>query len=291
VTRASPDEMKTARQRVAAPPPAFAFIWALPRRLAGNLVRWSRVLTRRPVAPLPRPPAWVWAAFVLTLAVIVTAMFLLDTAASAWASHLPFDFSQVFEAITDFGLSGRYLVPLGFALVCLAAVLSPALTPLTQGVIAMLAGRVAFLFLAIAVPGLFVSIVKRMIGRARPFVGGHDDPFNYVPFVWSPAYAALPSGHATTAAALAVAVAALWPRSAGVMGLYALIIMFSRVVVIAHHPSDVIAGALVGAVGALILRRWFAARRLVFSPHDLRAYPGPSFKRIKAAGREVLFGS
>ena len=49
------------------------------------------------------------------------------------------------------------------------------------------------------------------------------------------------------------------------MWLYALVIMFSRVVVLAHHPSDVIAGALVGAVGAALVRRWFAARRLVFS--------------------------
>ena len=72
------------------------------------------------------------------------------------------------------------------------------------------------------------------------------------------------------------------------MWLYALIIMTSRVAVLAHHPSDVMAGALTGAVGAYLVRRWFAARRLVFCARDLRPYPGPSWRRIKAAFGEAI---
>ena len=67
------------------------------------------------------------------------------------------------------------------------------------------------------------------------------------------------------------------------MWLYALVIMFSRVAVLAHHPSDVIAGALVGVAGACLVRRWFAARRLAVRARDLRAYPGPSWLRIEGA--------
>jgi membrane-associated phospholipid phosphatase len=33
-------------------------------------------------------------------------------------------------------------------------------------------------------------------------------------------------------------------------------------VLLAHHPSDVLAGALVGLSGAMVVRYWFAARRL-----------------------------
>jgi len=149
-------------------------------------------------------------------------------------------------------------------------------------VFAALGVRFGFLFVAIALPGLFTTIVKRLIGRARPYVGGYDNPFLYKPFIWQPAYASMPSGHATTAAAAAIAIGALWPRLRPLMWLYALLIMFSRVVVVAHHPSDVLAGALVGAVGALVLRRFFAARRLAFSPLDLRPYPWPSWWRLKA---------
>jgi membrane-associated phospholipid phosphatase len=73
------------------------------------------------------------------------------------------------------------------------------------------------------------------------------------------------------------------------MWLYALVIMLSRVVVLAHHPSDVVAGALVGTVGAALVRRWFAARRLVFSA-NLSVFPGPSLRRIGAALVQAVCG-
>jgi undecaprenyl-diphosphatase len=49
------------------------------------------------------------------------------------------------------------------------------------------------------------------------------------------------------------------------MIVYALLIGISRLVLLAHHPSDVVAGALIGVVGAMAVRYWFAARRLAFA--------------------------
>jgi membrane-associated phospholipid phosphatase len=253
-----------------------------------NFRQWICVLGRAPRACVPPLSTGAIAAVIVMLIATIAAMFLIDTAASAWARGLPQWFEDIFERMTDLGLGGWFLFPFGFILLCLAAVISPLLTPLTQGVLAMLAVRFGFLFLAIGVPGLFVTIVKRLIGRARPYVGSPDDPFIYRPFVWAPEYASMPSGHATTAASAAIAIGALWPGSRAVMWFYALVIMVSRVVVLAHHPSDVIAGALVGAVGALWLRRAFAARGLLFSAIDLKAFPGPSLQRVKAALHEVL---
>jgi membrane-associated phospholipid phosphatase len=263
---------------------------ALLRNVLRNIAQASRVLAGAPRARLARPAAGAFVAVIVALMVIVASMFLFDAAASDWARRLPLWFTAAFEDITNFGLSGWFLFPFGFILVCLAAVTSPTLPRLTQGVLAALAVRFGFLFLAIGAPGLFVTVVKRLIGRARPYVGSYDDPFAYMPFIWRPEYASMPSGHATTAASAAIAIGAIWPRARGVMWLYALIIMVSRVVVLAHHPSDVIAGALVGALGALLVRRWFAARRLAFSAADLRAYPGPSFSRFKAAIGEIVSG-
>ena len=255
---------------------------ALPRRIATNLVSWCRWHARPPrmqVRPLTPSLAVVVA---LVLAVVVAAMFSLDTAASDWARHLPPSFRAVFEEITDFGRSAVFLYPLGVLLLLIAAFSSAALPRLAQGVLAALAARLGFLFIAIGAPSLFDTIVKRLIGRARPYVGGHDNPFLYHPFVWRPEYASMPSGHATTAAAAAMAIGAMWPRARPLMWLYALIILFSRIVVVAHHPSDVIAGALVGALGAMMVQRAFAARRLVFSASDLQPYPWPSWRRLKA---------
>jgi undecaprenyl-diphosphatase len=253
-----------------------------------NFRQWICVLGRAPRACVPPPSAGAIMVVIVALIAAVACMFLIDTAASAWARTLPQWFEDLFEWITDLGLGGWFLFPFVFILLCLAAVTSPLLTRPTQGVLAMLTVRFGFLFLAIGVPGLFVTIVKRLIGRARPYVGSPDDAFIYRPFVWAPEYASMPSGHATTAASAAIAIGALWPKSRAVMWLYALVIMFSRVVVLAHHPSDVIAGALVGAVGALWVRRAFAARGLLFSAIDLKAFPGPSLQRVKAVLREVL---
>ncbi|MDR3423039.1 MAG: phosphatase PAP2 family protein [Xanthobacteraceae bacterium] len=263
---------------------------ALVRRIATNLLRFLVVLTHSPRA---RPPRWksgALTAIAAAVAVIVASMFFLDTAASAWARHLPHGLVDFADQITNFGLGGKFLYPLGFILLCLAAIITPSLPRRTQGTLAALAARFGFLFVAIGLPGLFTTTIKRLIGRARPYVGVQDDPFAYMPFIWRPEYASMPSGHATTATAAAIAIGAIWPRARAVMWLYALIIMLTRVVINVHHPSDVIAGALVGVIGALLVRRWFAARRLVFSPEYLRVYPWPSFERLRTALRDVVSG-
>jgi membrane-associated phospholipid phosphatase len=62
----------------------------------------------------------------------------------------------------------------------------------------------------------------------------------------------------------------------------------SRVIVTAHHPSDVLAGAIAGVVGALLVRDYLAARRLGFSvlpDGGVKPFPGPSWARIKRVAR------
>jgi membrane-associated phospholipid phosphatase len=261
--------------------------WALPQRIVLNLARWIVALGRAPRARarLPRIPAAAVFAVVVTIAAIVASMFFLDAAASDWARHLPQWITDPADEITNFGLSGRFLYPLGFLVLFLAACLSPFLPRMTQGVIVALAARFGFLFLAIALPSLFDTTVKRLIGRARPYIG---PPFDFKPFIWMPEYASMPSGHATTATAAAIAIGAIWPRTRVVMWLYAPTIMLTRVVINVHYLSDVIAGCLVGVVGALMVRRWFAARRMVFFADDLRALPGPSWRRFTMACRLIL---
>jgi membrane-associated phospholipid phosphatase len=121
------------------------------------------------------------------------------------------------------------------------------------------------MFLSVALSVFVAEILKYLIGRGRPFVGGKANPFNFIPFEGTGAYASLPSGHAVTAFALAFAVSALWPRLRVFMFTYAIVILLTRLVLLAHHPSDVVAGALVGMVGAMAVRYWFAARRLGFA--------------------------
>jgi membrane-associated phospholipid phosphatase len=278
----------SASSRTFGPMIVFAAFFAGALRIASNLGQAILVLGRAPRARLPRVPVGALVAVAIMVVVIVASMFFLDAAASDWARHLPQWVTDPADEITNFGLSGRFLYPLGFIILLLAALIGRWLPPLTQGVLAALMARFGFLFIAIGLPSLFDTIVKRLIGRARPYIEPRGNPFFYKPFSWSPEYASMPSGHATTAAAAAIAIGAIWPRSRIVMWAYALIIMFTRVVINVHHLSDVIAGGLVGVIGALMVRRWFAARGLVFFAQDLRPFPGPSWRRLKIAARQIV---
>ncbi|TDM82300.1 hypothetical protein, partial [Lactobacillus crispatus] len=68
------------------------------------------------------------------------------------------------------------------------------------------------------------------------------------------------------------------------MAVYALQILLPRLVLLAPPPSDVVAGGLVGVIGAMFVRQWFAARRLGFAIHGdgrIVALPGPSLASLK----------
>jgi len=264
------------------------------RRGAVNVVAAVTLLTRpvrvRSLRRWPLPPKQLAIAAGVTVAVFVFLMLTIDAAAIRGVSHIPRWIVSAFDEITDYGKSGWFLWPLGLLFLALAS-LPPILTPFSQRILAAMMVRVGFLFTAIAVPSLFVTIVKRMIGRARPMVGGGLDPFLFSPFIWRVEYAGMPSGHATTAFAVLVAFGTLWPRARTVLLIYALLIAISRVVLTAHYPTDVISGALVGIAGAVLVRHYFALRRLGFSiapDGAIHQYPGPSLRRIKAVARRLL---
>jgi membrane-associated phospholipid phosphatase len=271
-------------------PTGAARLGAAVLRIPINIVRWIAVLARAPRAQVPPVGAAAFVAFGLVLAIVIASMFFFDTQAIAWSRRGPLWLHDLADEITNYGRSNTFLYPFGLVLLALATAQSPSLSRMSQSVLAALAVRFGFLFVAIGLPSLFATIVKRLIGRARPYVGSHDDPFAYMPFIWRPEYASMPSGHATTATAAAIAIGAVWPRLRSAMWLYALIIMATRILIFVHHPSDVLGGAIVGVIGALMVRRWFAARRLGFSPADLRPYAWPSWARMKAAAREIAGG-
>jgi undecaprenyl-diphosphatase len=262
------------------------------RRTAVNIVAALAVL----VGPMRiHPSRWLWPwqklaiALALTAAVLLFTMTLLDVRAIVGARALPQSIKDIFDWITDFGKSGYFLWPLGLLFIFLSAL--PPVSPVSRRIIAALMVRIGFLFTAIALPGIVTNAVKYVIGRARPFVGGSPDAFLYAPLNGSAAYASMPSGHATTALSVMVAFGVVWPRLRPYLLVYALLILVSRVVITAHHPSDVMGGALVGAVGALLVARYFALRRLGFSVRpdgNLTDYAEPSWRRIKSVARELL---
>lgn len=235
------------------------------------------MLAGRGVARLFAPPAhsrrfdarrrlarhWLWT-MMLGGGAILALMFLVDApeirlmpprgTASLWP----------FRVMTDFGKSIYVLAALGFGTL-LVFLSSAFVKDMARTRMIGLSRSLAFLFLAVLVPVEAGEVLKGIIGRGRPFVGGAADAFHYSHFAWTEAYASFPSGHAITAFALAFALASLAPKWRVAIWAYAVIIAMTRLVLLAHHPSDVLAGALVGILGAMVVRYWFAARHLIFT--------------------------
>ncbi len=259
---------------------------------ATSVARWFSLFAREPrfaAAPAWRSPLRLGLGALVVIAAITAAMIMVDAPAIGAARRLPEWLVALFDQVTDFGKSVWLLVPIALALAAIAALASLPLAPVSRRVLAALAVRLGFLFLAIGLPGLFFTIVKRLIGRARPLVE-RGEAFDYRPFGWSVDYASFPSGHAVDAFAIAMAVGALWPRARPLLWTYAVAIAVSRVVLTAHYPSDVLAGAVGGIVGVLLVRDWFAARGLAFvlGPRgSVRPLPGPSFARMRRLARQL----
>jgi undecaprenyl-diphosphatase len=189
--------------------------------------------------------------------------------------------------LTDFGKSAYVLWFLA-GLLFAVAIISPQLRAASRALLLGFGTRLQFVFFAVLVPVLTGEVIKWAVGRGRPFVGGEADAFNFAHFNGTEAYASFPSGHAVTSFALAFAVSAVWPQARLVMIVYAVLIAISRLVLLAHHPSDVVAGALIGIIGAMFVRYWFAARRLGFAiRRDGAIVPlaGPSLRRLKRVAR------
>ena len=189
--------------------------------------------------------------------------------------------------LTDFG-KDEYVLAVLAGLLIAVAIVSPALRGIQRSLLLGLGTRLQFIFWAVAVPNLVTEVLKYCIGRGRPFVGGEANAFHFSHFAGNPAYYSFPSGHATTAFALAFAVSVVWPQARLAMAVYAVVIAATRLVLVAHHPSDVVAGALVGVIGAMFVRYWFAARRLGFAIQrdgSIVSLVGPSSGRLKRVAR------
>ena len=116
-------------------------------------------------------------------------------------------------------------------------------------VIVLFGGHERFLATAAAAIASLLSILgfqllKRLTGRKRPC--------ELQPHCWAtllpPDQFSFPSGHTMTAFACATAIAMFYPATAAALFFFAFSIAVSRIVLGMHFLSDVIAGALVGAL-------------------------------------------
>lgn len=260
----------------------------------GGIGAWFAFVNRRridprfPVWPLPQLAVilgFAGAAILVTVAAVDPIFLgLVNDGVSADQAF--------FQMITDIGKSDWVLV--------LTGVLIFAFTLLTADRFRGEALRVwhralltlYYVFTTVAFSGLLANLIKLLVGRARPPLAG-DEVWRAMPLIRDYDFASFPSGHATTAGALSIALALLFPRWRCPILTIGVLVAVSRSFVGVHFPSDVIAGFTLGALFSWIYARGFARKRLLFHFTDsgelgIRGEWRPSLDRLgKATGTAI----
>ena len=122
------------------------------------------------------------------------------------------------------------------------------------------ANRSLFVFAAVAVSGLAVDAAKIILGRERPKLLFEHNEFGFTFLKFRPDHWSFPSGHATTAAAVAASLAMLFPRQAPLFFVLGLAVAATRLLVGAHYPGDVLFGFGFGTLSVWWLHGWCVGR-------------------------------
>jgi len=226
--------------------------------------------TGQPPNPIdPMATRWWLAGLWLVWALLCCglSMHALDATLAERVRDIPEPIQAWFRTVTVAGLAQWYLVPSGLGALGLwaAAVLTPDAE--RAGRYRRLAWALAFVFAAVALSGLVTDLIKLLVGRGRPKLLAESGFYGFLPFSFrGAAYQSFPSGHTTTAAALALAVGSLVPRLRTVLIAFVVVIAASRVIIGAHYLGDVMGGAAIGWFVAWAVRDGFAWGLLIQRP-------------------------
>jgi membrane-associated phospholipid phosphatase len=207
---------------------------------------------------LRRADAWKLGGFAATALLLAT----VDRRGDAWARHPGVQHDATLDALSTIGdKSGVWVAPaIGPALWLLGRARGDSGT-------AVLGLRTTE---AVFVSGATVTVIKMLAGRTRPFASLDHSPTHWDLFggVRSDSTRSFASGHSALASAAAVMLAAEWRRQGtrgwqtlGPPTVYTLATLTaaSRVRDREHWMSDVVSGAAVGMLSALVVRRWHDA--------------------------------
>ncbi|MBK1663739.1 phosphoesterase [Rhodospirillum rubrum] len=233
--------------QVSPPPPARA-LPALTARLRRHF-SWCR---RRPLL----------APFLYLCGLCPLAMLVLDKPlALAIKRGVDPDLFGFFQTITPLGLSGGWFALSGIAtLGCLILWKRALGIPARERFLA-LAWSWGFFLAAQASSGLFVMVVKRLIGRLRPRLLFNDGLYGFKPLSFASGAESFPSGHSQTVWAAMTALMVLFPRHWPWFLGTAVLVTLSRVVITVHYLSDTLMGAYIGLFAVVVLRPWFERGR------------------------------
>lgn len=185
------------------------------------------------------------------------------------------------HAIAAFGTSTMWLVAAGVIGVALWIASRRIDNDAVAAVYRTASQRALFFLVAVGGAGLLVNLLKIVFGRARPRLLFYENVYSFDFFRMGSDFWSFPSGHTVTAAAVAAAVAVLWPRLVAPFIALTVLVALARVVATAHYLSDVLFSIYLGVFFTLGTKVWFERRGYrIFAPHGP---PGQSLHREQPA--------
>lgn len=202
-----------------------------------------------------------WGLFAGVVWVIVISYWCIDLPVARFFHALSQETRDLFEWITMAGVSTPYLV--------VSFVLFIFFRWIREN--RRYADRALLLFSNIVFSGIVINIIKYFVGRLRPKMFFERGLYGFEPFQIGYEFNSLPSGHTTTIFAAATTCSIFWPKYRIIFLLFAVIVAISRLVLNAHYLGDLVAGAFIGTMTAIVMKRYLPDRGV--SPQTVGGTP------------------
>jgi membrane-associated phospholipid phosphatase len=194
-----------------------------------------------------RPVAWwnpftIWLISITGLGSVLSYCFVDDSAQRFTAQ---FGFRGDFRALLDF------IGYLGHGVFCAFVVITVLCLDWPKRKQAIL------IVMATLLSGGLTSAIKYSVHRERPALVAGRATIPSESMLGRASFQSFPSGHTATAFALATSLALIYPHGTVFFFVWATLVGTQRVLVQAHYPSDVFAGAMIGFIAAIVIRALF----------------------------------
>ncbi|MGB3502177.1 MAG: phosphatase PAP2 family protein [Mesorhizobium sp.] len=197
----------------------------------------------------------------------------IDAPVASYAAAMPGFVFHTLAAITDIGLTKWYWQPALVLFLVLGLLDFQRLQPHRRFLLERIYLQAGFVLAAIALAHMPVNALKYLVGRTRPTLLAEVGAFAFKPLTGGDLHASFPSGHSATCGVIAMVLALWFPRWSVPILLAGGVLAVSRIAAEAHFASDVVAGFSIGALSALALARWLAARGVSFAASADRIAP------------------
>jgi membrane-associated phospholipid phosphatase len=190
--------------------------------------------------------ATVAACVAVTFFLIVLSYYFVDIPVAIFCKQFDQTIRQVFDWITELGVSTWYLVSSLLFFVIFRFYRKNR----------VYAHRALFIFAAVALSGIAAIFVKLTIARYRPKLFFEKGLYGFDFFNVGYEYNSFPSGHVVTIFSLATAMSLFWPKYRVYFFIVAFAVALSRIILTSHFVSDVVAGAFIGVMTVLLLGKY-----------------------------------